>query len=185
MKKLIFLTPLLIIFLILTACQKENTLDNQVILDEQVILDNQEGEAVLRKKKHPVPFHATFISTEDFFGPDPICGEGPPPSNLLLTQTLSGNATHMGNISGDISSCADISPLFNDPPEPPILFNGFTTLVAANGDSLFIVGNANPVMIEGGTGRFDDAAGWVNIFYEEIPPDSGMFESYFEGEIQY
>jgi hypothetical protein len=168
MKKLKFFIPLLAILMALTACQKENIVEDQT--------QNQE---VFKLKKHPVPFHAEYISTVLSTNPNPeVCdGMGAPVFNLQ--STLEGTATHMGNIIGSISSCID--PTTN----PATIFNGEVVFEAANGDLLYIFGGSNPLEINGGTGRFENATGWVNSTFELIGTNPLTFSETMDGEIQY
>ncbi len=152
----------------LTACQKDN-----ITVEEQ----NGAYPEVLALKKHPVPFHAEFISTVLSANPNPaVCnGMGAPTFNLL--QSLEGNATHMGNITGSISSC--ITP-------PTTIFNGEVTFEAANGDLLYFE-QTGPLTfdINGGTGRFEDASGSITGGFVLIGTNPIMFSNEFNGEIQY
>jgi hypothetical protein len=159
MKKLL----LLAIVIMLAACQKDNTIIDQTDLTTAV---SERGS-----KNHPVPFHATFISTViPPVAPDlGACGTGYPV--LRIYQTLDGNATHMGNITGTISSCLNIS--------TGARFNRSFTLEAANGDLLYIY----EFVITGGTGRFEDATGSVTGTFVPIAP--GQFDTVLDGEIQY
>lgn len=186
MKKIKFLTPLLIIFMILTACQKDNDLEEQIDVisqEEQIDISAVNLEnAQTRRKPHPVPFHATFISTPISFLPnEDLCGlvgNVGPIGNLI--QTLSGNATHMGLISGSISSCIE-----TNPPGPPVnIFNAEFTLMAANGDYLNIVEmeEPQPFIINGGSGRFKYASGSVSGSFEII---EGVIHNQLDGRIQY
>jgi hypothetical protein len=93
----------------------------------------------------------------------------PPYGNPQLL-TLSGNATHLGNFTGTMD--------FYKPPVFPKFYNE-GTLVAANGDEIYfwsypvlgIIGmNPYPygtlsgkVILDGGSGRFTDCAGEINI----------------------
>jgi hypothetical protein len=176
MKNSITQISLLIIFLILTACQKDSVILETLSLDESKI------EA--RAKKHTVPFYTTFVSTVTIFPPQPneeVCGVGAPVFNLV--QTLEGNATHMGLMTGSISSCINPTTL------PPTLFNVQMTLIAANGDELHLETqgvDTGTIDIVGGTGRFDGATGIVSGSFQPIegsfPPS---FHNELEGEIQY
>lgn len=162
MKKLILFT----LVMTLAACQKESTIADQPDLTTVV---SQRGN-----KNHPVPFHAEFASQMVTIPPQPnpaVCGMGFPV--LHIDQTLSGNATHMGNISGTMSSCANVST------SPPTISDRRFELQAANGDWLYIV----EFIIVGGTGRFEDATGSVTGYFEVTGP--GQFMNYLDGEIQY
>ena len=177
MKTSITQISMLIIFLLLTACQKDS-LVNDLSLKEKNKIETRV------KKKHAVPFHATFVSTVSVFPPQPneeVCGMGAPVFNLL--QTLEGNATHMGLISGSISSCIDPTT------SPPTIFNQMFTLIAANGDELYLAASGEPggvFDITGGSGRFSDATGTVRGVFQRIegsfPPS---FQSSLSGDIQY
>ena len=154
----------------LTACQKDEFNPDYANLP----VDPREA---MQKKKHPVPFKATFISTVLVFPPQPNpdrCGSGLPIVNV--EQSLEGNASHMGQIIGSISACYDVST------NPPTAIDGQLVFEAANGDKIFLGGIA-PFEINGGTGRFQYATGSVNGWFEAIEP--GVFQNYLEGEIQY
>ena len=172
MKKLKLFIPLLIILMVLPACEKENTFEDQVTLNEQVIFDDQVAEA---RNLNLRPFHATFTSTVVSFQPNPeVCGEDSPARNLI--QSVSGKATHMGNISGSISSC--VIPKV-------IIFNAEITLVAANGDELFFERSGPGAFeINDGTGRFAGATGSVIGSFVVIVPGS-VFTGQLDGRIQY
>lgn len=170
MKSLKLLISLLSIFMALPACQKEAPLPESQASPNTVQLEQ-------RQKKHPVPFHAAFISQVVTIPPQPnpeIC----PGENVLhIDQTLSGNATHLGNISGTISSCADVST------NPATIYDVKIVFEAANGDLLYFEGSSGSFEITGGTGRFDDATGSVTGGF--TPIGQGRFDSYLDGEIQY
>ena len=121
-----------------------------------------------------VPFEASFFTDLVSLAPDPSCGA----PMLLNTQQGFGEATHLGRFSVLITFCVDPSDLLDDgqlsPGESLPYENGVGTLVAANGDELFItIAGAvlpsdhpdfdfefsDPFQIVGGTGRFDGAAG--------------------------
>ncbi len=169
MKKLKFFIPLLALMTALSACQKENLTQEQ--------MDTQ--PEVLALKKHPVPFRAEFVSTVLSTAPNPeVCdGMGAPVFNLL--QSLEGTATHLGNITGSVSSCID--------PVAGVIFNGEVVFVAANGDELYFF-QSGPLAfdINGGTGRFEDAMGSITGFFELINPGPPLqFYNEFNGKIQY
>ena len=174
MKKSKILISFLAIFMIINACQKETH-----ILEDQHDINAEQLE--WRAKKHPVPFHAEYLSEWLVFPPQPdpaVCGTGAPVVNLRSSG--SGHATHMGNIAASTSSCIDPTTT------PPTIFNGEVTLTAANGDELYIfqtIGTQNQLEIFGGTGRFEDATGSVTGRFEVIAP--GVVMNYLDGEIQY
>lgn len=176
MKPLFIQTSLLAFLIMLIACQEDSLVPET--------LSNEDFKIETRAKKHPVPFHATFVSTAAVFPPLPnedVCGTGEPVFNIL--QTLEGHATHMGLISGTTSACVDPTTT------PFTLFNSFITLIAANGDELYfeVPGLYTGTLdIVGGTGRFLNATGIVSGGFEEIegsfPPS---FNNTFDGNIQY
>ncbi len=171
MKIFKFLFLVLLIFAILPACEQDNVLDEPI----DFISENFDD---VERNQNPRPFHAEYTS-EFAQPPGPnaaICGTGTPLPIWHLQRTIfEGNATHMGNIIGSISSCFDINTF--------TLFNGEVVLVAANGDTLLIFGSINPLTIDGGSGRFEDASGWVNAEYEEI--GDGVNIAFWDGEIVY
>ena len=176
MKKISFFMPLLFIALAFSACQKENMFDEKAPYLPDVTQEMQ-------KKKHPVPFRSTYTSAPLVFPPQPnadVCGVGDPVFNFL--QSGSGNATHMGCIDVYISSCIDPTTT------PFTIFNGEVTFTAANGDLLYFTQDEDdPTLfnIVGGTGRFDDATGWVIASFEPTGSGPTEFINYMDGEIQY
>ncbi len=56
-------------------------------------------------------------------------------------------------------------------------------MVAANGDTLLMVGEDVPLPIDGGSGRFEDATGWVTSEFVLLEP--GVFSNDMNGEVQY
>lgn len=155
-------------------------MDDKVTEDMEVELRSAKDFDKTQKKKHPVPFSATFKSKALVVPPQPNpsrCGTGFPIVNV--EQTLSGKATHLGRISVTISSCADVST------SPPTFPEGMITLKAANGDFLYfeLDPGSSEFNIDGGTGRFKYATGRVTASFEVI--GLGEFINYLEGEIQY
>ncbi len=105
MKNLKFLFLVLLIFTILPACEQDNVLDEP----KDTISENFDD---VERSQNPRPFHALFISgiTQPPAPNATICGVGAPAPIILVVQSiLSGNATHMGNISGSISTCFDLN----------------------------------------------------------------------------
>ena len=156
--------------LVLSGCENPMT--------DGISAEEMEVELRSPKKKHPVPFAATFSSKVLILPPQPNparCGTGFPLLNV--EQTLSGNATHLGKITGTVSSCVDVST--SPPTFPDVKF----TLEAANGDLLYIEGVGGPTEIVGGTGRFEYATGSVTGSFEATGP--GEFLNHLEGEIRY
>ena len=169
MKKLTYYIPLLFLTMALTACQKENIIQDQTDAQPEV----------LALKKHPVPFHAEFVSTVLSADPNPEVCDGMEAPVFNLLQSLEGKATHLGKITGSVSSCIN-------PVPPPTIFNGEVTFIAANGDELYFF-QTGPLSfdINGGTGRFEDATGSITGFFERISADPTQFYNEFNGEIQY
>ncbi len=110
--------------------------------------------------------HRPFKGTAQGYGmvvPDPAC---PAFGGLRSAFTQTGYATHMGAIVMDNSHCT---------PDGPWVVGGEMTIVAANGDSVFITYTAGPApavgpdpmrfdvpgefVVVGGTGRFEGATG--------------------------
>jgi hypothetical protein len=175
MKTIQILTPVFFVTLLVFGCQKDATLTDVAQLKHR---------QMEHRINHPVPFRASFISTVLVFPPDPNveeCGFGPPVLNLR--QTLEGHATHMGVISGSISSCINFA--------TGMFVGARMTLIAANGDELYLELSDEPVPvppldIAGGTGRFLYATGRVMGSFElisELPTPT--FQNDLEGHILY
>ena len=122
-----------------------------------------------------VPFAARFFTDLAGLAPDESCGA---PPRLLNVQEGYGEATHLGRFTVRITFCFDPSELLDDgvlsPGESLPYDQGMGTLVAANGDVLFVtIAGAvlpsdhpdydfefsDPFEIVGGTGRFEGAGG--------------------------
>ena len=176
MKKMNLQIIFMMTFMIFISCQKDSLVESK--------LSPEDAKIETRAKKHPVPFQASFVSTVSVFPPQPnveVCEVDAPVFNLR--QTIEGNASHMGHISGSISSCIDPTTF------PPTIFNAKMTLIAANGDALHLEGSGalgSTFEVVGGTGRFDDATGSAIGVFQPIegsfPPS---FQSALAGEIQY
>lgn len=111
------------------------------------------------------PFKASFEGPVHWEFP----GDFPSDCDEVTTVTESpGRATHMGKVTISSSHCPD---------EPDYVDDGVATIVAANGDQLFMVydydpfdeDNTIPVRFDGGTGRFDGATGEAEWTYYAIP----------------
>jgi hypothetical protein len=135
-----------------------------------------------------------FRGTTSGYGmvvPDAAC----PPVGLRSVFTLTGNATHMGAITVDNHHCA---------PPGAVVQGGDMTIVAANGDEVFIEYTAvapivgpDPMLvvaemeftIVGGTGRFEQAGGGGHQTYRiEWPgfsPNRWPTTKVIEGTISY
>jgi len=113
------------------------------------------------------PFKADLVGEVTFEFPSDVC-----PGPLTLTESW-GTASHMGHVEADWAHC-------------PISADGFifggATVSAANGDELFFeyenLDGDNPfeMSVDGGSGRFAGATGWVFAAYEVtpvfLPPDA-------------
>lgn len=85
-----------------------------------------------------------------------------------VVDEVPGSASHMGRATISSSHC---------PAEPEYIDDGVATIVAANGDQLFMLydydpldeGTTIPVRFEGGTGRFGGATGAASWSYYVIP----------------
>lgn len=112
-----------------------------------------------------LPFKATFQTT--LVSLDPTSPDCSAPHVALNTQAGGGTATHIGSFTTTITFCVD--------PATFEYVNGEGSLIAANGDEIFIaiaLGQIlpttepgydlefkDPFMITGGTGRFYGASG--------------------------
>jgi hypothetical protein len=105
------------------------------------------------------------------------------PSQLLLTATVTGEATHLGRFTGTEEVVLNIA---------DGTFSGTRVFVAANGDRLFadVQGSFTSATtaqgtftFTGGTGRFATAAGEVG--FEAVSPDAIHLALRFEGAIEF
>jgi hypothetical protein len=132
------------------------------------------------------PFKATFEGTRAFADPGRCAalGDG---WNLLVVDLTSGNATHLGRITGTADQCI----------KGLDIVDGIATYVAANGDELnatytgTIVSVVDGVAVievdqtfDGGTGRFEYATGDA---FELVSVDlvAGTVQGTVEGDISY
>ena len=127
-----------------------------------------EPEAALAGAAAGIAIHRPFRATWTADGPPPP-PINPPPSGScsegaihVLTHTYTGEATHLGRFTMEASMC-----------RYETSYDGFGTIVAANGDALtFVFGNGRihaiegPIIVSrddftftGGTGRFASATG--------------------------
>jgi hypothetical protein len=117
-----------------------------------------------------VPFRATVAETF-------TAGPCPPMPSLCVTSTGSGQATHLGNVREATVTVLDLA----SKPGPGCATDGHaetraTTLFAANGDQITLVGTGyscptgpttltavDSYVVTGGTGRFSGASGGGTI----------------------
>lgn len=95
---------------------------------------------------------------------------------------LDGNASHLGDLEGiAIVSYVQISE------DPPIFVpaSAEITLVAANGDELYMETGAFGYVITGGTGRFDGATGDGEFETTVKDLEEGLVEIEWNGTIDY
>lgn len=121
-----------------------------------------------------VPFKAAFFTDLVALMPDESCGA---PPRLLNIQEGFGQSTHLGRFTVRITFCVDVTDILDgaltDGESLPY-DSGEGTLIAANGDRLFITiagavlpsdhpdfdfEFADPFQFTGGTGRFAGAGG--------------------------
>lgn len=111
------------------------------------------------------PFKASFAGPVHWEFPGEFASEC---AEITTVTESPGKATHMGNVMLSSSHC---------PGEPGNTEDGFGTIVAANGDELYMVydydpldeGNEIEVTFEGGTGRFASATGDALWTYYVVP----------------
>jgi hypothetical protein len=171
-----FLTTIFAITIIVSGCVKEDNL----------IVDQSKDTAAYKKLR---PFKGNLISfPSDSSELACDCGEIEP---LFISGT--GNASHMGRISSDGVSCAE--PLPNG-----FSIDGCVSLVAANGDKIFTDVDPYDLLIDmecfcrltgetyatitGGTGRFTNASGFIDIVVE-LNIETNEFKVDFTGGIDY
>ncbi len=130
------------------------------------------------------PFKARAFTLLESLAPDPRCGA---PPRFLNVQVGEGRGTHLGRFDIRFEFCVDATDLLDDGQltegESLPYDNGTGTIVAANGDELYLVIEGavvpsahpdydfefrDPFEFVGGTGRFAEAGG------------AGTTESYVE-----
>jgi len=132
--------------------------------------------------KVTLPFKAVFTVWDKSDYTDPVCGE---PPVFYLTMEGNGNATHLGKLTTRMTFCCNTSTGY--------YYNTLGSLVAANGDELFISipegfivpnqeGNSDyyqerfndEIFFVGGTGRFKGATGkgWTHSYVHN--PDASV-----------
>lgn len=150
MRILSFLTSLLL--LALMGCESDYLTG---LTDEDLQLRCEE-------EMKTVPFHGEFVQTIAHDAvPLPGCGV---PSRFLV----SGNATHLGQLQG---GCLNVLNCHFDPELNALVGDATGALIAANGDELHLEGVARAfanqtgngdMTITGGTGRWENATGWIH-----------------------
>lgn len=185
MKKQRFILAFLLSGLILAGCSYN---EGPLPADDQPL----EVKSTLKAKKiHTVPFKSTFTC-----GGEEITPEEP---DGLYHQLVygSGNATHMGKTDLLIEDeSIDMTDLEHCTAEADVVFT------AANGDELWFhyssefdltTGFVEPYIIyvrdamgaiEGGTGRFENATGYI-VYEGDWDMSTGVGICTFDGEIQY
>lgn len=145
------------VLLVLSGCYKSNDF---LEFPDDSLMENS-------KKANEKPFNATLsfqIGAPDGESCDAPQSES---TNVRLGFDYSGNATHMGAITGSFSHCID------DLGFPQYAYNGIGTWIAANGAEVYFEYNltisidfntylstiTGPYNIIGGTGRFENASG--------------------------
>lgn len=151
---------------------------------EPTDLASSENEANLRIAERP--FKVKGSGTFDLVDSDGSCNSFP----LQIALIGSGNATHVGRFSVDLTWCFV-------PPEGPLYI--FGTLTAANGDEIYMetigqgVGENGEVyetfIFIGGTGRFEDVSGQFDLYtttvFSDDCPLCGTYSNSGEGSIIY
>ena len=134
-----------------------------------------DAASLARRANVTVPFEAKAYTTLVSLVPDPACGA---PPWFLNTQAGEGEGTHLGRFTVTFTFCVDATDLLDDgmltAGESAPYVNGVGTIVAANGDMLYmsIAGAVlpsdhpdydfefqDPFTFTGGTGRFENAGG--------------------------
>ena len=127
-----------------------------------------------------LPFKGTLETVESITGSPPVLQD-------VLTGT--GQATHLGRFTATFTYDIHLEELTS---------NGFFTLIAANGDSIFtdFVGQGNPIegsdfsfivetnTITGGTGRFAGATGSFTV-ERLLNRVTGVSSGSFDGTIEF
>lgn len=159
---------------------------------------NDEGGTVMVT----VPIHGTWDNTES-----PPAAEPPEGCLVYVATSQVGQAAHMGSFQGTGGTCVtrvhpegEPVPFWDHDPAPPYMIADFTnqmTWVAADGDELWLRPNTGlfvqslsngaaavrgRLTIAGGTGRFAEASGWMDVTGGRGPGEPGDHLEY-EGEI--
>jgi len=121
-----------------------------------------------------VPFRLKGVWWYALEGDASICADVPGTAAIQFIE-WEGNGTHLGRVTGTNTNC--LGP--GDPMTRPFLAQG-GAITAANGDVLVVFGDEatlsilsdlsfeiGPVNFVGGTGRFENATGWYQLFGED------------------
>jgi len=111
-----------------------------------------------------------------------------------------GKMTHMGNVTSKAEVCIEDVIFDENGVFVKTLVEGVCiSLTAANGDELLLVGESHVIIadpecacetaefratVTGGSGRFEDATGWADVFLS-FDPATGVFTEEYDGEISY
>ncbi len=194
MKNLLFI---LFAGLLITACSNDSALFEPLNEDEIIVVDNDinvkteipnphlKGKAVTR----PLKIKGSGVLEYNY--PWDECGE-----EFVFVEVMgTGNATHLGKFTLYLSYCRHLE----DGDEDTVP-SGYQ--MAANGDILFTeIGPKDentPVegvdeggffiyfIYTGGTGRFEDADGWVKLYFEFDDPEQPLiYSNHGEGELTF
>lgn len=176
---------LLIAGLIMTSCNDDTSLyapmtDDAVSVEQSLGLDGINPHLNGMEITRPMKVKGNGIIEYDNNG----CGEG----EFLVEVFGEGTATHFGKFDLYLSYCRSM--MTGEPVGPPTGYQ-----IAANGDILTTVlasdgeddGRYFQVYaLTGGTGRFEEASGWVKLYFSfDNPMFPTSYSNYGEGEITF
>ena len=194
MKKLLFI---LLVGLLITACSNDTELfapmeaDEIVVVDEGIETDTDRPQLHLRGKAVTKPFKIKGSGALTYDETENDCGE-----DYVFVEVMgAGTATHLGKYTLYLSYCRYLEEDGED-----TVPTGYH--IAANGDYLFTEmgpkDDETPVegvdeggfyiyfLYTGGTGRFEEAEGWVKLYFEFDDPEIPfIYSNYGEGELTY
>jgi hypothetical protein len=194
MKKLLFI---LLAGLLITSCSDDTELYAPINGDEIIVVD--EGKNIQSLKPNPHlngvavtrPMKVKGSGILEYIYPWDECGMG----NEFVEVFGTGKATHLGKFDHYLSYCRSI-----EEENPVTLVEGY--LMAANGDVLNThlrinddgttaegedeIGFYLIFDFDGGTGRFEEAEGWVKLYFIfDIDERPTIYSNFGEGELAY
>ena len=169
----------------LTTCQKDREATTPVSGDKVSL------------RSAPRPFKGTVYEVlVDEGEVECDCGDAP----IIGYSGGPGKMTHMGKVTSKATACIEDVIFDENGVFVEALVDGVCiSLTAANGDELLLEGDAHIIRpdpdcgcetaafratVTGGSGRFEDATGWADVFLR-FDPATGIYTEEYDGKISY
>ena len=193
---IVALATLLIGSLCFQACQKDEILSGKPDMTEHIALKSGLAETVTDGDVKMVPFRGSGTWQ---YAAEP--GEAEDEDVLVFFIAIEGTATHLGRLQGYETAQLKVFWMEDGLPVPYAYVSEYTIFTAANGDEMHFEGCAveygselilfddgsgfsvTGVQLVGGTGRFENAEGWYDIWVTFSAELDGTGTWEIEGEI--